>query len=125
MMTESKPYDPIDEFGRLLDRLRHRIDARLARARVALDATKRAPVAPESIVTPDAVAALLRTLPRAVLGSLSGDPARVAKANVELAEVEARLGAAGIDLGGRLGDFPARLARLRRDFDDTRRPRAK
>jgi len=118
----------IDEFGRLLEHLRHRIDARLARARAGLDAAKQAPVAPNTPLTPDAVpavAALLRTLPGAVLESLSGDPARVEQANGKLAEVEARLGAAGIELGGRLGAFRTRLARLRQDFDQARRPPAK
>jgi hypothetical protein len=104
------------EFGIALGELRRRIDARLGRARAALDAAKRAPASADTDMTPDALPALLslaKALPRAIFDGLSGDPARVVKANGALAEVEARLNRAGIAIDHRLSDFPYRLAGLR------------
>lgn len=109
-----------EEFGFALEEVRRRIDRKLGTARVALDARRHAPVAPESRVTPDALPAvleLIRMLPGAVAGSISGDAARVDHASGRLAEVEARLRAAGIELGGKLSELPSRLSELRRDFE--------
>ena len=79
-----------EEFGFALEELRLRIDRKLARARASLDAAQRAPVAPDSRLTPDAVPALfalLGKLPRAIADGLSGEPARVIGANGTLAEL--------------------------------------
>lgn len=76
-------------------------------------------------MVPDAVQAaldLLRRLPRAIVDSLSGDTARVDRATSELTEVQTRLGAAGVEVGPKLGAFPARLAELRREFEVGRSP---
>lgn len=113
-----------EEFGFVLEQLRHRIDARLARERASLDQARHSPVAPGSVVTPDAVPAtfeLLRKLPRAILESLSGDPARVAEAKDELTAVERRLAAAGVGVTPKLGVFPSRLAALRQGFEAARK----
>lgn len=110
----------LGEFGFALEELRRKADRRLARMRAALAAERHAPVAPDSRIAPDAVSAvldLIRRLPGAVAGSLSGDAARLGRAVATLSEVEARLSLAGIELGGKLGEFPSRLAALRRDFE--------
>ena len=112
-----------EEFGFVLGQLRQRIDAKLARERAWLDEARHAPVAPGSALSVDAVPAafaLLRRLPRAILDSVSGDPARVTHAKDELAEVEQRLGAAGVDVAPKLGQFPFRLAALRKEFEAAR-----
>jgi hypothetical protein len=112
-----------EEFGFMLGQLRQRIDANLARERASLDEARHAPVAPGSALSFDAVPAafaLLRKLPRAILDSVSGDPARVTQAKDELAEVERRLGAAGVDVAPKLGQFPFRLAALRKEFEAAR-----
>lgn len=114
-----------EEFGFMLGQLRQRIDAKLARERASLDEARHAPVAPGSALSPDAVPAafaLLCKLPRAILNSLSGDPARVTQANDELAAIEQRLGAAGVDVAPKLGEFPFRLAALRQEFEAARKP---
>lgn len=112
-----------EEFGFVLDHLRHRIDAKLARARTALDAAKSAPVSPASAITPDAVTAmweLARNFPRAFANALSGDPARVAQASEALEQSQRRLGEAGVDVAPQLGEFADRLAQLRQDFTAAR-----
>ncbi|MDB5678538.1 hypothetical protein [Sphingomonas bacterium] len=104
------------EFGIALGELRRRIDRKLGRMRVSLDAARRAPVRADTSMTPDAIPAMLslaKALPRAILDGLSGDPARVVAANGRLADVEARLNQAGIAVDRRLSDFPYRLAGLR------------
>jgi hypothetical protein len=114
-----------EEFGFVLSQLRQRIDAKLARERASLDEARHAPVAPGGALSPDAVPAafaLLRKLPHAILDSLSGDPARVTRANDELAAVEQRLGTAGVDVAPKLREFPSRLAALRQDFEAARKP---
>jgi hypothetical protein len=108
------------EFGFVLGQLRQRIDAKLARGRASLDEARHAPIAPRAPFTPDAVPAafaLLRKLPRAIFDSLSGDPSRVTQAKDELTAVEQRLGAAGVDVAPKLGEFPSRLAALRRECE--------
>ncbi len=113
-----------EEAGLALGGLRRAANAKLAEMRGALGEARHAPVAPGSPVTPDAVpavVALARALPRAVLGALSGEPARVVEASGALAAVEARLGAAGIDTHGKLGQFAFRLATLRREFEHARK----
>jgi hypothetical protein len=108
-----------EEFGFALEELRRGIDRKLGNARATLDAERHSPVAADSRLTSDAVRAvleLIRKLPGVVAGSLSGDAARVDRASGALAEVETRLGAAGIELGGKLAEFPSRLSALRRDF---------
>jgi uncharacterized membrane protein YccC len=115
-----------DEFGFVLERLRHRLDAKLAQRRAALDRARAAPIAPDHAIAPDAVPAafdLLCKLPRAILDAVSGDAARVTQAQDELTAIERRLGAAGADVAPRLGAFPARLAGLRREFEVARQPR--
>jgi hypothetical protein len=114
-----------EEFSFMLGQLRQRIDARLARKRASLDEARHAPVAPRSALSPDAVPAafaLLRKLPRAILDSVSGDPARVTQAKDKLKVVEERLGAAGVDVAPKLGEFPFRLAALRQEFEAARNP---
>jgi hypothetical protein len=109
-----------EEFGFMLGQLRQRIDAKLARKRASLDEARHAPIAPGSALVPDAVPAafaLLRKLPRAIVDSLSGDAARVTQARDELVAVEQRLGAAGVDVAPKLGEFPSRLAALRQEFE--------
>jgi hypothetical protein len=114
-----------EEFGFLLDVLRQRVDAKLARGRASLDEARHAPVAPGSALSPDAVPAafaLLRKLPHAILDSLSGDPTRVTRANDELAAVEQRLRTAGVDVAPKLREFPSRLAALPQDLEAARKP---
>lgn len=108
------------ELGATLGELRRSVDAGLAGMRRRLDEAKRRPVAEGSPIAPDAAPAivqLLKSLPRVVLNSLSGDPARVEEARGAGAALEGRLRDAGLDLGGGLSRFPDRLAGLRRDFE--------
>ena len=112
-----------EEFGFVLDHLRHRIDAKLAKTRAAIDTARSAPVSPASPISPDAVPAmweLARHFPRALVDALSGDPARVARAGELLEESQQRLGKAGVDVAPQLGGFADRLAQLRRDFTAAR-----
>lgn len=112
------------ELGDTLDALKQGIDAKLAEFRAALDSARRTHVAEDSAVTPDAVSALfalLKGLPGLIGNSVSGDAARVARAEAAAADLERRLREAGIDLGERLSAFPARLERLRADL--SARPR--
>lgn len=104
------------EFGIALAEARRRIDGKLGRMRASIDAARHTPVGPVTAMTPDAVPALVslvRALPRAILDGLSGDPARVTKANGALGGIEQRLNAAGIAVDRRLSEFPNRLAGLR------------
>ena len=113
-----------EELGLALDELRRRIDEKLGAGRRALDEVRHSPVSPESALTPDAVsalAALARSLPGAIARGLSGDPARVRDASGEMAALEQRLKAAGVDLETKLAGFPERLADLRADFARARR----
>lgn len=108
------------ELGATLGELKQGIDAGLAGIRRRLDEAKRTPVAEDSPIAPDAGPAifqLLKSLPRVVLNSLSGEPARVEEARGASAAIEGRLREAGLDLGGGLSGFPDRLAGLRRDFE--------
>ncbi len=112
------------ELGATLGELKQGIDAGLAGIRQRLDAAKQAPVAEDSAIAPDAGPAifqLLKALPRVVLNSLSGNPARVEEARGASAAIEGRLREAGLDLGGGLSRFPGRLADLRRDFENRRK----
>ena len=109
-----------EEFRFMLGQVRQRIDAKLARGRASLDEARHAPIAPGSALSPDfvpAAVALLRKLPRAIFDSLSGDPSRVTQAKDELTAVEQRLGVAGVDVAPKLGEFPSRLAALRRECE--------
>lgn len=111
------------EFGIALGEIRRRIDAKLGRMRTALDAAKRAPARPENDVAPDALPALLslaKALPRAIFDGLSGDPVRVTHAGDALGHIEQRLNRAGIAVGGRLSNFPGRLAGLRAETGRSR-----
>jgi hypothetical protein len=112
------------ELGFVLGQLRQSTDAKLARGRASLDEARHAPIAPGHPLTPDAVPAafaLLRKLPRAIFDSLSSDPSRVTQTKDELTAVEQRLGAAGVDVAPKLGEFPSRLAALRREFEAARK----
>ena len=115
-----------EEFGYTLDEVKRRVDAKLAAMREDIDAARRAPVAPDSPITPNAVpalVALVAKLPRVIVDSLSGEPARVEKAGGELAALKQRLVAAGIDIDDRLTQFPDRLAALRRRFEARGQPK--
>jgi len=115
-----------EEFGYTLDEVKRRVDAKLAAMREDIDAAKHAPVAPDSPITPNAVpalVALVAKLPRVIVDSLSGEPARVEKAGGELAALKQRLVAAGIDIDDRLTQFPDRLAALRRRFEARGQPK--
>ena len=114
------------ELGDALGELKGEIDAGLADARVALEAARLAPVAEDTDITPDAVPALMalvRKLPRAILDSLSASDDQVVQAKEELAKIQQRLRAAGIDVGEKLEQFPDRLASLRADAE-RRKPKA-
>jgi hypothetical protein len=115
-----------EEFGYTLDEVKRRVDAKLAAMREDIDAARRAPVAPDSPITPNAVpalVALVAKLPRVIVDSLSGEPARVEKAGGELAALKQRLVATGIDIDDRLTEFPERLAALRREFEARGKPK--
>ena len=115
------------EFGIALGEARRRIDAKLGRMRASLDVARAAPVAADSEFTADAVPALLsliKAMPRAILDGLSGDAGRVIAANGSLGDVEARLDRAGIRLGGKVADFPYRLAGLREETARARRDKS-
>ena len=80
-----------EEFGYTLDEVKRRVDAKLAAMREDIDAARRTPVAPDSPITPNAVpalVALVAKLPRVIVDSLSGEPARVEKAGGELAALK-------------------------------------
>jgi hypothetical protein len=111
------------EFGIALGEIRRRIDAKLGRMRISLDAAKRTPARPEHDIARDALPALLslaKALPRAILDGLSGDPARVTNAHDALDGIEQRLNHAGIAVGDRLSAFPDRLAGLRAEIGRSR-----
>ena len=115
------------EFGIALGELRRRIDAKLGRMRVSLDAARAAPVVADSELSNDALPALLSlvaALPRAILDGLSGDDGRVIAANGRLGDAEARLDRAGIRLGGKVAAFPCRLAGLREETARARRDKS-
>jgi hypothetical protein len=61
--------------------------------------------------------ALVRKLPRAILNSLSASEDDVRGAKEDLATIQERLRAAGIDVGDKLEQFPERLAGLRSDAE--------
>lgn len=123
-VTEAEARDwAMREFGAALSDMRQRIDRKLGRTRAALDAARRAPVAPDSDLTNDAVPALFalaKALPGAIMGALSGNPHRIQSAQDSLSEVQNRLNAAGIAVDDRLASFPDRLAELRNDFERRR-----
>jgi hypothetical protein len=112
-----------EEFGYALDEIRRRVDAKLAATREHIDETKRTPVAADSPITPEAIPAifaLVKTLPRLIADSLSGEPARILDADSKMAELHKRLNEAGIGIDHRLVDFPNRLASLRKEFEARR-----
>jgi hypothetical protein len=107
------------ELGATLGELKKGIDVGLAGIRQRLDEAERRPVSegsPIALGAGPALLELLKSLPRVVLDSLSGNSARIDEARDASAEIEGRLGEAGLDLGGGLSKFPDRLAGLRRDF---------
>lgn len=107
------------ELGETLGSLKRSIDAGIGEARARLAEVRRKPARDDSRVTPDALPALfalLKSLPAVIGNSLSGRAERVEKAAGEAADLERRLRSAGLDLGERLSDFPARLAGLRAEF---------
>ncbi len=107
------------ELGETLDALRTGIDETLAGFRAKIDAMKQVQVADGSPYTADSVPALLAligSLPGLVGKGLSGDKERLDNAKASAKETETRLKAAGIDIEGRLSDFPERLAALRAEL---------
>lgn len=105
-----------DHLGRTLDELKVGLDERLAELRAQLDEFNRMPVTDDTTITPNAASAIfdfVRTLPRVVGQSISGDDTRVAAARSSMAELQRRLKEAGIDVDDRVKDFPDRLASLR------------
>jgi hypothetical protein len=111
------------ELGVTLTDLRASLDDTLAEMRARLDDERRAPVAPDANLTPNAIPALLdlmRALPGIVGQGISGDEERVAAARLKLAELQRRLGEGGVDLDERFTGFADRLAGLRHDFQARR-----
>lgn len=110
-----------DQLGRTLEELKAGLDDTLADWRKQLDEFNRTPVSESSSITPDAASALLdfvKALPRVVAGSISGDAARIAAAEKDMAGLQQRLKDAGIDVDDRVKAFPGRLADLRRKAGD-------
>lgn len=104
------------QLGDALGDLRGAMDETLAGWRERLEQSGRDPVHDRTTVTPNAASALvglLKELPRAIGAGLSGDERRVAEARNVLARVESELKDAGIDVKGRLGEFPDRVASIR------------
>lgn len=109
----------------VLAELRASLDETIADARAHLAEERRTPVAPETTVTPNAVPALLdllRSLPRIVGQSISGDEERVAAARASLADLQRRLDEGGVPLDERFTGFADRLAGLRKDAEARRPP---
>lgn len=109
-----------EELGDALVEMKGGIDGLLASLRNRLDEMKAASPAEGEPATSNAVPAmfdLLKALPGLVGGSLSGERERVSSATTAATDLEARLKAAGIDVGDRLSAFPERLARLRTEFE--------
>lgn len=108
-----------EELGEALSDLRGGIDEVLAAMRRRLAEAKRCAAAKGGAVDPEALSAmlsLLKELPWLVGNGLSVETGRVEAARSDAAGLERRLGAAGLDLDGRLEAFPDRLRRLREEF---------
>lgn len=108
--------DAREELGRALEELKAGLDEVLSAARQRLDEADHRPVEEGSELTPDAGGALwelLRSLPGVIGNSLSGEEARVVRARETLGRLDARLDAAGVDLGDGLVGYADRLASLR------------
>jgi hypothetical protein len=103
--------------GPALDKLRSTLDDTLAEWRARLDQSRSTPVSPDTTVTPNAIPALLdllRSLPRIVGQSISGDEVRLDTARQSLAGLQQQLASGGIELDERFTGFADRLAELRR-----------
>lgn len=114
-----------DQLGRTLDELRASLNDTIANARARLDEERHTPVAPDTTLTPNAVPALLdllRSLPRIVGQSISGDEERVAAARSSLTVLQQRLAEGGVALDERFTGFADRLAGLREEMESRRAP---
>jgi hypothetical protein len=107
--------------GDFLDESRIAIDKKLEEWRTRLDAIIQRPV-PDSGVSPEGVAVLtdlVKSLPRVIGQSISGDPERERAARAAMAELRQRFAQAGIELDERFDRWPERLAQLRREDKGT------
>lgn len=109
-----------DQLGQALGEVRNAVDEKFAEWRKKLDAFNQTPHGKDPLVTPDAALGLLyllKQLPGVVGKGLSGDEQRVDAARNTMAGLQQRLKDSGINLGDEFGNFPDRLAALRRETE--------
>lgn len=109
-----------DQLGQALGEVRNAVDEKIAEWRKKLNEFNQTPLGKDSLVTPDAASGLLdllKQLPGVVAKGLSGDEQRVDAARNTMTGLRQRLKDSGIILGDEFGNFPDRLAALRRETE--------
>jgi len=109
-----------DQLGQALGEVRNAVDEKFAEWRKKLDEFNQTPHGKDSAVTPDAASGLLdllKQLPGIVGNGLSANEQRVDAARNTMAGLQQRLKNSGINLGDEFGNFPDRLAALRRETE--------